>query len=134
MENNDNNEYQFIKEKIVKTNKGRGKKAALVFVSVVASAFVFGIVARFAFVLSAEMVNKILGVEEDTPVLKEEVVLAGDRNFVTPSVTDIPESNEPDKDETVLPDDEDENEDNSEASGDDNENVTIIEKKIIHGE
>lgn len=122
MENNDNSEYRFIKEKIVKKNKGRGKKAALVFLAVVVCAFAFGIVARFSFVLSAETVSRILGVEEENPGLKEEVVLAGERNTVTPTATRIPVDDKTEQENSSQNDDE--------IVSENSEKVTIIEKKI----
>lgn len=59
--NTENNEYQFVREKIASRKKSRVKKVLLITVGTVALAILFGFLARLTFGLSENVVSRILG-------------------------------------------------------------------------
>lgn len=82
------NEYQFIREKIVSKRKSRIKRFILWSFGAVVLAVVFGVVSRFCFVASEPFVNKILGISP-TPVptqpIRNQILLPSSQAEPTPS-------------------------------------------------
>ena len=67
MKQTEQNEYPFIREKIVSKRKSRLKRFAMWSACVVVLAVLFGVVSRLCFVASEPLVNKLLGLSP-TPV------------------------------------------------------------------
>ena len=102
MKQTDQNEYPFIREKIVNKRRGRMKRAVLLGTGVVAMAIIFGLVARICFVTSEPFVNKLLGVSTTptpTQPVRQQVVLpsrqeeptAGAQEHLSPTPSMAPE-------------------------------------------
>lgn len=72
MKQTEQNEYPFIREKIVSKRRGRAKRLLLTGVGVVVLAMIFGVVSRLCFVASEPVVNMLLGVSP-TPVPNQPV-------------------------------------------------------------
>lgn len=85
MENSDNNDFNYVQEKIKSKNKKRLKKAIIVACSTVVCAVVFGFLARLVFVASEGAVNKLLGI---TPIPSPTPYVEDKRNKV-----DLPRKN-----------------------------------------
>jgi hypothetical protein len=64
----ENGDYQFLREKIVSKKKGRIKKVLFVTLGTVVLAAVFGIVARFMFMVSDVPIGRLLGLSP-TPTI-----------------------------------------------------------------
>ena len=116
MKQTEQNEYPFIREKIVSKRKSRLKRFVMWSACVVVLAVLFGVVSRLCFVASEPLVNKLLGLSP-TPVptqpVRNQVLLpsrheeptsgAQQPDLITPSIGPSPveiaqsEKTEPDK-------------------------------------
>ena len=80
MDNNDNNDFNYVEQKIKNKNKKRVKKALAVIALTLVAAVAFGFISRLVFVASESTVNKILGI---TPVPSPTPSETPGRNEVT---------------------------------------------------
>lgn len=82
------NEYQFIREKIVSKRKSRIKRFFLWSCGVFVLAVLFGVVSRFCFIASEPLVNKMLGLSP-TPVptqpVRNQILLPSSQEEPTPT-------------------------------------------------
>ncbi|MBO7402896.1 MAG: serine protease [Lachnospiraceae bacterium] len=101
----ENGEYQFIREKIISKKKSRVKKVILVSIGTVILAFVFGAVARLAFMATELPIAAILGLTPtatSTPTpTRAPVIPVTDKPTNTPPPTPTP--NEPPATPTEAP-------------------------------
>lgn len=62
-----NQDFHFIEEAVIPRRKNKIKKGVISFVSTVALAIVFGLVARYIFIASEPWMKDLLGIEEEDP-------------------------------------------------------------------